>query len=64
MTATGRGSPSSARCDAGSTAAVLNADFQDLQEQWVEGRPELRWRSTLGTTPAAGAAGREIRADG
>lgn len=34
---------------------MLTAHFEGLQEQWVDGRPELRWRSTLGTTPAAGA---------
>ncbi|HEX2087238.1 MAG TPA: cupin domain-containing protein [Solirubrobacteraceae bacterium] len=31
------------------------ARMQELSEQWVEGRPELRWRSTLGTTPEGGA---------
>ena len=31
------------------------AHMEDLSEQWVEGRPELRWRSTLGTTPEGGA---------
>ena len=31
------------------------ARMEDLAEQWVEGRPELRWRSTLGTTPDGGA---------
>ncbi len=34
---------------------MLTAQFEDLAEQWVEGRPELRWRSTLGTTPDQGA---------
>jgi quercetin dioxygenase-like cupin family protein len=35
---------------------MVTADFSDeLSEQWVEGRPELRWRSTLGTTPDDGA---------
>lgn len=34
---------------------MLIAEFEDLEEQWVEGRPELRWRSTLGTTPEGGA---------
>src|SRR5687768_6684349 len=31
------------------------AHMEGLEEQWVEGRPELRWRSTLGTTPGDGA---------
>ena len=31
------------------------APFENLSEQWVEGRPDLRWRSTLGTTPEDGA---------
>jgi quercetin dioxygenase-like cupin family protein len=31
------------------------ARFEGLEEQWVEGRPELRWKSTLGTTPDGGA---------
>src|SRR5215212_4438169 len=31
------------------------ARFEGLEDQWVEGRPELRWRSTLGTTPDDGA---------
>ena len=31
------------------------ARMEDLSEQWVDGRPELRWRSTLGTTPDGGA---------
>jgi mannose-6-phosphate isomerase-like protein (cupin superfamily) len=31
------------------------AQFEGLEEQWVEGRPDLRWRSTLGTTPDGGA---------
>lgn len=31
------------------------ARMEDLEEQWVDGRPELRWRSTLGTTPDGGA---------
>jgi quercetin dioxygenase-like cupin family protein len=35
---------------------MLTAEFEGLEEQWVDGRPDLRWRSTLGTTPAAGAA--------
>ena len=34
---------------------MLVAHTTDLAEQWVEGRPELRWRSTLGTTPDGGA---------
>jgi quercetin dioxygenase-like cupin family protein len=28
---------------------------EGLSEQWVDGRQELRWRSTLGTTPDHGA---------
>ena len=31
------------------------ARMEDLEEQWVEGRPELTWRSTLGTKPEGGA---------
>ena len=31
------------------------ARFEGLEEQWVDGRPDLRWRSTLGTTPQDGA---------
>jgi len=31
------------------------ATMTDLPERWVEGRPELRWPSTLGTSPADGA---------
>ena len=31
------------------------ARMEDLSEQWVDGRPDLRWRSTLGTTPDGGA---------
>jgi quercetin dioxygenase-like cupin family protein len=31
------------------------AHMENLSEQWVEGRPDLRWRSTLGTTPDDGA---------
>jgi len=31
------------------------ATMTDLPERWVEGRPELRRRSTLGTPPADGA---------
>ena len=34
---------------------MLIARMEDLADQWVEGRPELRWRSTLGTTPEDGA---------
>ncbi len=34
---------------------MLVAEFGDLETQWVEGRPELTWRSTLGTTPQGGA---------
>jgi quercetin dioxygenase-like cupin family protein len=34
---------------------MLTAQMDDLQDQWVDGRPDLRWRSTLGTTPDAGA---------
>ena len=34
---------------------MLIARMEELSEQWVEGRPELRWRSTLGTTPEGGA---------
>ena len=31
------------------------ARFEGLEEQGVDGRPELRWKSTLGTTPDGGA---------
>src|SRR5688572_20100552 len=31
------------------------ATMTQLEEQWVEGRPDLRWRSRLGTTPEHGA---------
>jgi quercetin dioxygenase-like cupin family protein len=31
------------------------AHMQDLSDSWVDGRPDLRWRSTLGTTPDGGA---------
>ena len=31
------------------------AQMDDLSDQWVDGRPELRWRSKLGTTPDDGA---------
>lgn len=31
------------------------AAMADLADSWVEGRPDLRWRSTLGTTPEGGA---------
>jgi mannose-6-phosphate isomerase-like protein (cupin superfamily) len=34
---------------------MLTARMEGLQDQWVEGRPDLRWRSTLGTTPDGGA---------
>ena len=34
---------------------MVTAEFSDLAEHWVDGRPELRWRSTLGTTPEDGA---------
>jgi quercetin dioxygenase-like cupin family protein len=34
---------------------MLVAGFEDLETQWVEGRNDLRWRSTLGTTPEGGA---------
>ena len=34
---------------------MKTAGFEELSEQWVEGRPDLRWRSTLGTTPEDGA---------
>ena len=34
---------------------MLIARMEDLEDQWVEGRPDLRWRSTLGTTPEDGA---------
>ncbi|HEX8086374.1 MAG TPA: cupin domain-containing protein [Solirubrobacteraceae bacterium] len=34
---------------------MLVAGFEDLEDQWVEGRPELRWRSTVGTDPEGGA---------
>ncbi len=34
---------------------MLIAGFEDLQDQWVEGRSELRWRSTVGTYPDGGA---------
>jgi quercetin dioxygenase-like cupin family protein len=34
---------------------MRTAEFAELTDRWVEGRPELRWRSTFGTTPADGA---------
>ena len=34
---------------------MVIAEMEELSEQWVEGRPELRWRSKLGTTPDDGA---------
>ncbi len=34
---------------------MVSAGFEDLADQWVEGRDDLRWRSTLGTTPEDGA---------
>jgi quercetin dioxygenase-like cupin family protein len=34
---------------------MLTARMEDLEDQWVEGRPELRWRSTVGTDPEGGA---------
>ena len=34
---------------------MLIAPFEGLEGQWVEGRSDLRWRSTLGTTPEGGA---------
>jgi len=34
---------------------MLIARMEDLSEQWVEGRDDLRWRSTLGTPPEGGA---------
>ena len=34
---------------------MLISGFEDLEDQWVEGRPELRWRSTVATDPSGGA---------
>ncbi len=34
---------------------MRTAAFEDLSDSWVEGRADLRWRSTLGTTPEDGA---------
>ena len=34
---------------------MLIAPFERLEDQWVEGRSDLRWRSTLGTTAEGGA---------
>ena len=34
---------------------MVTAEMQDLSEQWVEGRSDLRWRTRLGTTPEDGA---------
>src|SRR5919202_4408841 len=31
------------------------AAMEDLSDSWVDGRPDLRWRSTVGTSPATGA---------
>lgn len=31
------------------------AAMEDLSDSWVEGRPDLRWRSTVGTSPDTGA---------
>ncbi len=30
---------------------MQTVSMTDLSESWVEGRPDLRWRSTLGTGP-------------
>src|SRR5688572_9268845 len=30
---------------------MQTASMSDLSESWVEGRPDLRWRSTTGTGP-------------
>ena len=32
------------------------AAMEDLSDSWVDGRPELRWRSTVGTSPDTGAS--------
>ncbi len=34
---------------------MLIAEMKDIEDQWVDGREELRWRTTLGTTPEGGA---------
>ena len=34
---------------------MLIAQMEQLSEQWVDGRADLRWRSTAGTTADAGA---------
>ena len=34
---------------------MQTARMEELEEQWVEGRPDLRWRSTVGTDPDGGA---------
>ena len=34
---------------------MLTARMEDLEDQWVDGRPHLRWRSTVGTDPEGGA---------
>ena len=34
---------------------MVIASMDGLSEQWVDGRPELRWRSKLATTPDDGA---------
>ena len=31
------------------------AVMEDLNDSWVDGRPHLRWRSTVGTSPDTGA---------
>jgi quercetin dioxygenase-like cupin family protein len=31
------------------------ARMEDLAESWIDGRPDLRWRSTVGTSPDGGA---------
>jgi quercetin dioxygenase-like cupin family protein len=35
---------------------MLTAHPTDLAESWVDGRPDLRWRSTVGTGPPEAAA--------
>src|SRR5829696_7814271 len=34
---------------------MVTVEMQELSEQWVEGRQDLRWRTKLGTTPDDGA---------
>jgi quercetin dioxygenase-like cupin family protein len=40
---------------AGKAIPMHTAAMKDLSESWVDGRADLRWRSTQGTTPEGGA---------